>query len=136
MGDTSTVTTVGDLLDERLVTIAGEDTLERAAELMQDEYVGAVLVENAHGRVIGILSERDIVRAVAEGLACDEERVVDAMTSRLAEVEPSVSLDEALALMRRHEIRHLVVREEGSDDTNIVSMRRLFEAYVERQGDG
>lgn len=121
--------TVGELVGDRVVSVRGEESLRRAAEVMEVESIGALLVENAHG-TLGIITERDLVRAIAEGLDPEEERVEDAMSTSLVLVEPGAAPMEALARMQEGEIRHLVVWDDRAADVGVVSMRRLLEAIV------
>jgi CBS domain-containing protein len=89
-------------------------SVAEASELMRDEDVGSLPVVEG-GRLIGIVTDRDIVvRAVAERR--DPQTVtVDEVASRdLVTVEPEQDLDEALALMARRQVRRLpVVEEDG-----------------------
>lgn len=128
---TANAATVGELVGTRLVTVRGAQTLRQCAEVMDDESVGAVLVENVHG-TLGIVTERDVIRALAEGLDPDEERVEDAMTTELVLVDPGVAPHMALALMQSNEIRHLVVWDDEAADVGVLSMRRILEALVEQ----
>lgn len=127
---TVTSITVADLLGDSVVTATGSTTLRQAAELMDESDVGALLVENAHG-TLGIVTERDIVRAIAERLDVDDERVADAMTTALEVVEPDTTVREALERMRANQIRHLVVWDGDGGDVGVVSMRRLLDVLVD-----
>jgi CBS domain-containing protein len=94
-------------------TVSPSQSLAEAAQLMKSEDVGSVPVVE-EDRLVGIVTDRDIVtRAVAERR--DPQTVtVDEIASRdLVTVEPEQDLDEALALMARHQVRRLPVVEEG-----------------------
>jgi CBS domain-containing protein len=104
---------VRDVMTAGVRTVSGSQSLSDAAEVMRGEDVGSVPVVE-EGRLAGIITDRDIVtRAVAERR--DPQTVkVDEVTSReLVTVEPDQDLDEALALMARHQVRRLPVVEEG-----------------------
>jgi CBS domain-containing protein len=94
-------------------TVSPRQSLAEAAEVMKDEDVGSVPVVD-EGRLTGIVTDRDsVTRAVAERR--DPQTVtVDEVASRdLVTVEPEQELDEALALMARHQVRRLPVVEQG-----------------------
>jgi CBS domain-containing protein len=98
--------------------------LRSVAELLAREEIGAVLVYGDNG-MVGVVSERDIVRAVAEGSDLDVDRAADAMTYDVARAAPDTSVRELAALMLEGEIRHLPVVED--DQTiGIVSMRDVL----------
>ena len=113
---------VGDLVTERVVEIMPTATLRQAAELMTDERVG-VLVVRRPDVVVGLVGERDVVRALSDGLDPDEERVGDHMADQLVEVRSNQSLVEALEAMRLAEVRHVVV----DGGRGVLSMRRVVE---------
>ena len=87
-------------------------SLADAAEIMKGEDVGSVpVVED--GRLVGIVTDRDIViRAVAERRDLQAVRVDEIASRDLVTVEAEQDLDEALALMARHQVRRLPVVEE------------------------
>jgi CBS domain-containing protein len=104
---------VRDVMTPGVRTVNPLQSLTQAAELMKGEDVGSVPVVE-EGRLAGILTDRDIVtRAVVERR--DPQTVtVDEIASRdVVTVEPEQDLDEALALMARHQVRRLPVVEQG-----------------------
>ena len=70
----------------------------------------------------GVITERDVLRAIAEGTDLDAARVADWMTPDLVAVERSTSLDDACDLMIERGVRHLLVRE-GGDLVGVLNMR-------------
>ncbi|HYZ79462.1 MAG TPA: CBS domain-containing protein [Gaiellaceae bacterium] len=94
-------------------TVSPSQSLAEAAEVMKGEDIGSVPVVE-EGRVAGILTDRDIViRAVAERRDPQTVKVDEIASRELVTVEPEQDLDEALALMARHQVRRLPVVEEG-----------------------
>jgi CBS domain-containing protein len=94
-------------------TVRASQSLADAAEVMKGEDVGSVPVVE-EGRLTGILTDRDIVtRAVAEQKDPRTVKVEEVVSDELVTVEPDQDLDEALALMARHQVRRLPVVEEG-----------------------
>ena len=125
--------TVGSLVTRPLVTVHPEDTLRALAETMSEESIGAVVVRGerppsaAGARPRGIVSERDIVAAVAQARNLDVTRAEDVMTMSLASASPDDSLGKVAALMLDNEIRHLVLVSDGVA-TGLVSERDVLRA--------
>ena len=119
------VTGIGDLMTRDVLTVAPEDTLGEAAAKMTERGVGAVVVSD-FGRMIGILSERDIMRAVADRIHSSEARVREWMTADPITATPDTSIEEAGRTMLEHGFRHLPVVD-GERAIGIVSLRDLAE---------
>jgi CBS domain-containing protein len=94
-------------------TATPAQSLAEAAQIMQSEDVGSVpVVED--GRLVGVLTDRDIaIRAVAESVDVQTLNVGDVASREPVTVEPGQDLDEALALMARHQVRRLPVVDDG-----------------------
>jgi CBS domain-containing protein len=104
---------VRDVMTPAVRTVSPSQSLAEAAEVMKGEDVGSVPVVE-EGRLAGILTDRDIVtRAVAERRDPQTVKVDEVASGELVTVEPEQELDEALALMARHQVRRLPVVEEG-----------------------
>lgn len=97
-----------------VVTLRADHTLREAARLLDERRIGAVVALDADGEIIGVLSERDIVRQVARhGEEALEMTVGSAMTRAVITIKAEAAVDEALQLMTDRRIRHLpVVRNE------------------------
>lgn len=113
--------TVADVMKSEVLTVAPEDTLGEAAAKMAEADVGAVVVSD-FGRLIGILTERDIMRAVARRTHSSVTRVREWMTSDPVTASPAMGAQEAARTMLEHGFRHLPVVEEGRA-LGIVSLR-------------
>lgn len=93
--------------------IAPTATVRDAVRLMNDNGVGAmlVLIDN---QPLGIFTERDVLRRVVDaGKDPRSTRVGEVMTTELITVEPSTTVEEAMALMTKHRCRHLPVMQDG-----------------------
>src|ERR687886_728576 len=119
------VQTVADLMTQDVVTVAPEDTLGEAAAKMTERGIGAVVVSD-FGRMIGILSERDIMRAVADRVHSSEARVREWMTPDPITATADTPIEEAGRTMLEHGFRHLPVVE-GERAVGIVSLRDVAE---------
>lgn len=99
---------------DAVFTVAPEDTLRQAAARLGERRVGAVVVMGAGDAVAGILSERDVARAVGEeGAAALDRPVAATMTREVVYADPEHTVDQLLALMTDRRIRHLPVCRAG-----------------------
>jgi CBS domain-containing protein len=117
------VPTVADAMRQEFITVAPEDTLGEVAERMVEEKKGGAVVVMDYGRMIGILTERDLLRAIAYRVHTSEARVREWMTADPITVPPETTLDEASQLMLDKNFRHLPVIE-GGRIVGVVSLRR------------
>src|SRR5215467_11453742 len=116
--------TLSDVISPDFITVAPEDTLGEVAERMTAKNVGAVIVKD-HGRLIGILTERDMLRAMAARVHTSDARVRTFMTPDPITAAPGMDLDEAAQVMLDHGFRHLPVVD-GSNVVGIASLRRVL----------
>lgn len=116
--------TVADAMRHEFITVAPEDTLGEVAERMVEEKKGGAVVVMDYGRMIGILTERDLLRAIAYRVHTSEARVREWMTEDPITVPPETTLDEASQLMLDKNFRHLPVVE-GGRVVGVVSLRRV-----------
>ena len=111
---------------QRAVTIAPEDTVSAAAETMRDKRIGCLIVTGGDGRVIGIISERDIVtRVTAATLDPSRTPVGDVMTTPVVNCTPMTPIDEVRELMRKFHIRHVAVLD-GDEPVGMISSREIL----------
>ncbi len=104
--------TVREVMADVKVRLRPEDTLRSAAAALRDARTGLAIVDVApHG---GVLTERDVLRAIAESADLDATPVRDYMTPDPIAVEPESALDAACDLMISHGVRHLLVSEGGT----------------------
>ena len=122
------MTTVAKIMSRELVSIPASATLSAAAEKMSGGRVGAALVLD-EGNLLGILTERDVLRAVAQGRV-EGSTAADWMTRDPETIEPSESTDMAATLMIHGGFRHLPVVEGGSV-VGIVSIRDLMRVVLD-----
>jgi len=104
-------------------------TLQEAAQAMRDGKISSVLVTE-DGYLIGILTERDMVKAVAEGIDTEVVHVRDYMTPTPVAVNPDTSLEEAVQIMLERGFRHLPVVDGERELKGVVSIRDLARAGI------
>jgi CBS domain-containing protein len=96
-----------------VVTIAPVASLDAAAKLLAERRIGALVVLGADDRVVGILSERDIVRVLAErGAAVLQEQVAQVMTRKVATCSLDETTDSIMERMTAGKFRHVPVIEQ------------------------
>jgi CBS domain-containing protein len=123
------MTRLSELMTGAVVSVAPEDTLGEAAERMAEDGVGSAVVLDS-GRLIGILTERDLLRAVAGRVHTSEARVREWMTVDPVTATEETSADEAMRTMLEQGFRHLPVIEEGRT-IGVVSLRELMRAAMQ-----
>ena len=111
-----------------LLSIETSVSIVEVAQRMVERNVGAVLVLD-DGRLVGILTERDVLRAVARGLG-DTTRVGDCMTTHPDTIAPDDTTEHAAVLMLHGGFRHLPVVE-GEDLVGVISIRDLVPLLLE-----
>ena len=113
-----------------LVSCGPEATCLEAARLLSRNRIGLLLVCDGEANV-GVLSERDIVRMIAEvGEMALSTRVGDVMTKNVVSCEPGRPLSDAVEMMNANAIRHLVIGRAGKID-GVISLHDITR-YVER----
>ncbi len=126
-----------DLLRDRemgkVFSIGPEATVKDALKILAEHNIGALLVMGVGGKVIGILSERDIVRKVSMvGKSADDTKVRQIMTEKVLYVEAGESVEECMALMNEKGIRHLPVFENGAL-LGLISVRDVLRTVISEQ---
>ena len=122
---------VNEVMTQDPSTVDAGDTLVEAARVMRDADVGPVLVVD-EGRVAGILTDRDIVvRAIADGRDPQSTTVREASSGDLVTLTPDQDLDDAIRLMREHDVRRLPVVQDGRP----IGILALGDLAVERDSD-
>jgi CBS domain-containing protein len=125
--------TLAEFMTREVLIVAPEDTIGEAAQKMVDEGVSSVVVSD-FGRLIGILTERDLTRAVAGRTHSSEARVREWMTSDPITVTESTPVEEAARTMLQQGFRHLPVVQDDRP-VGIVSIRDIARWGVEEAAD-
>ncbi len=127
--------TVNDILRMKghaVWSLAPDDTVYDALTLMAQKDVGALLVLD-RGQLVGILSERDYARKVIlKGKSSRELPVAEIMTGKVYYVRPEHTVQDCMALMTNHHIRHLPVME-GGQVIGIVSIGDVVKCIISNQ---
>lgn len=117
----------GEVASRGIVGVARGTDLRRTARVMEEAAVGSVLVREATGSVIGIVTDRDLRRAVARGLGLDAP-VETLMSAPVAAIDAATPCFEALSRMTESGIRHLLVTSSG-EPAGMVTANDLLLAH-------
>jgi citrate synthase len=120
---TSKARTVGEIMSSPAVTAGGDETIATVAQRMRDDRVGSVIVVDGD-RPVGILTERDVLRATGSNIEPNRARVDEWMTRDPDSVSPERTAADAFASLAQHGYRHFPVVEDGRL-AGVVSMRDL-----------
>ena len=112
----------------RLLTIGPGETLQEAAHRMADRRVGAILVTEGEA-LVGILTERDVLRAAASGSDLTKSPASEWMTRSPITATPDTTIGEAADVMLANGFRHLPVVE-GRELKGVVSIRDVLASGI------
>jgi CBS domain-containing protein len=116
---------VSDVMQSEVLTTFGEESLADASQRMRDHDVGALVVLGHDDEMTGVVTERDVLRSVAEGLAPRVTPMSAIMSTEALEVTPDTDSEEAARLMVEAGVRHLPVVRQGAP-VGMVSARDLL----------
>ncbi len=109
---------VADILNAKgteVIATGPTETVAATAGLLNNRRIGAVLVRDGEDNVIGVVSERDIIRGIAlNGASALDMEVRDLMTSEVVTCKPTDTISEVMRVMTTHRFRHLPVMEDGA----------------------
>jgi CBS domain-containing protein len=121
--------TVRDAMSSEVLTVGPEHTLREASKLMRNRHVGAAVVVDPEGQGAGILTERDVLTALADGADPDLETVASHLTSEIVYAASTWTLTQAAEAMLRGGFRHLVVLE-GGEVSGVLSVRDIVRSWA------
>ena len=119
---------VRDAMSNDVLTVGPSHTLREVSVAMRSRRVGAVVVVDPDGEGAGILTERDVLIALADGGDPDVETVSEHLTSEIVYASPGWGLEQAAEAMLRGGFRHLVVLEDG-EVAGILSVRDIVRRW-------
>lgn len=121
-------TAVGDLVDGPAEVVPSRTPLATVIDKLGHLGIGLLVVMDG-ASVAGVVSERDVVWALAEGADPAEVWVDDVMTGDLVAVEPSTPIADAAQVMRQQQVRHLLVL--GGPTPGVVSLRQVIDHLLD-----
>lgn len=123
------MTQIRDIMRTDVIDVEMAATLQDAAALMREKGISALVVTE-HDRLVGIMTERDMVKAMADGVDAPVHNVRDYMTRAPVSAQPETSVEEATQIMLEHSFRHLPVVDDDKRLVGIVSIRDLARAGI------
>jgi CBS domain-containing protein len=124
--------TVAEVMNTKVLTVDPTSSIGEAAEKMIEAGVGAVVVMEDLARIVGIVTERDLMRAVAQRARAAEARVRQWMTESVVTIEPETEIKDAAKMMFEKNFRHLPVVNKDGRLLGIASLRRLSQYEFEQ----
>jgi CBS domain-containing protein len=121
---------VEDIMSTPPITVSQDTTVEEAAKIMFDNRIGSVMVVDNESKLVGIMTERDLIFAVAEGKTCAKLPVWEIMAENPITASPQDLVTDALKKMREARIRHLPVVGEDGKPVGMVSMRDIADVLM------
>ncbi len=115
---------VSDLISRPPVVVTPTTSIKDSAKLMYEEKVGSVVVTSPEGKVIGIFTEKDLVRVVSEGLPLTTQ-IGDIMTKNPIVIREDEPLSKAVIIMTERGIRHLPVVDAEGRVKGVISARDI-----------
>ena len=126
--------TIAAVLKEKgasIISVTPETGMAEVAHVIATRRIGAVVVMDAARKLVGILSERDVVKALSQrGTAVLELKAADIMTRDVTMVDPNTPVDLAMEIMDRGYFRHLPVCTKDGELAGIVSIRDLVKYRI------
>jgi CBS domain-containing protein len=121
---------VRDLMVKDVVTAKKDITVKECIDILFKRYVGSVVVINNEGKCVGIFTEHDAIRIVAQNIPLDTplEKV---MSTNIHTVNENTTFREAKEIMNLHKIRHLPVVNPEGQLIGLFSIRNLIDAIAE-----
>jgi CBS domain-containing protein len=105
-----TIATILSLKGREVLTLSAQATLNDALQMLAAKNIGALVISNSERALLGIISERDIVRALAKkGAAVLGEPIQNYMTTKIVSCSETTTITEAMSLMTRGKFRHMPV---------------------------
>jgi CBS domain-containing protein len=129
------MTTIAEILKAKgteVISVGPEDSAASVVGILTQHRIGAVLVRDPAGEVLGILSERDIVRGLANsGAAALDKTARDLMTQVLHTVTPRASVVQAMSMITDRRVRHLPVLDDEGRLAGMVSIGDLVKHRID-----
>src|SRR3954462_9681563 len=123
--------TVAEVMNRDVLAVDPTASIGEAAEKMMDAGVGAVVVMEDMVGMVGIVTERDLMRAVAQRARAAEARVRQWMTESVVTIAPDTEIKDAAKMMFEKNFRHLPVVNKDGRLMGIASLRRLSQYEFE-----
>ena len=123
---------VKDYMSARMVTINKQQSVLDVAKRMTERNVSSVVITDDKDRIVGILTERDIVRSVTNGVEASRASASSLMTHPIVSIEPDLSIEDAARIMAQKKVRHLMVQDPSSQQVIGIITLTDFARYIKQ----
>ena len=113
---------------KNVVTTNPKISLRAAIEILNEKHIGSLLITDSHKKCIGIFTERDVIRVVAQGVNLDDP-IEKVMTSNVITLGEEASLEEARRMIITHAVRHLPIINGQGKMVGLLSVRKLLDEF-------
>ncbi len=120
---------IKDIMCKKVITAKEDISIQEAVQLLNDRHVGSLVVIDDEQKIIGIFTERDAVRIMANKYST-QEPLGKTMSRHVVTISLEASFDEAKRLMLSHDIRHLPVTDETGKLIGLFSLRAFFDEIM------
>ncbi len=124
---------VRDAMSSSVVTVGPEHTLRHVAQVMAERNVGSAVVLDPDSMAPGIITERDVLRAVAAGEDPETTRVDEHHVDEVTVASPDSTIEDAAATMLRGGFRHLIVVDNEHQIAGVLSMRDVVRVWTQER---
>ncbi len=121
---------VEDIMSKPPITLSVSATVDDAVKTMWENQIGSVLVVDEDGKLVGIVTQRDILYTGYRGLCGKGIPVRDVMTENPITVKPDDPVEEAIRKMKDADVSHLPVVDEEGKPVGVLSMRDVMDASM------
>jgi len=116
---------IKELIRRRPITVNSDATLHDVIKLMAEQNIGFLVVVEGSD-IVGVFSERDVIRSLAEEKNLDK-KVKDITRTDIIKLRSDRTIEEAAQVMGKHRIRHIVVVDEKDKLAGVVSVRDILQ---------
>jgi CBS domain-containing protein len=120
---------IKDIMCKKVITAREDMSIQEAVRLLNDRHVGSLVVVDDEQKCIGIFTERDALRLMANKLSTDEP-LGKIMSRHVVTISLEASFDEAKRLILTHKIRHIPVTDETGKLIGLFSVRAFFDEIM------
>lgn len=113
------------LMMKDVVTTTTDVTVKTCIELLSKRHVGSIVIVNETGRCLGIFTERDAIRIIAQNVPLDVP-IEKVMTKKIFTISEDATFQEVKTLINLHGIRHLPVVDSNEELVGLISVRQIF----------
>jgi CBS domain-containing protein len=113
---------------KKVVTAKNNVTLKQATKILFKRHVGSIVVLNDEKKCVGIFTERDAIRAIAQNVPLDEP-LEEIMTKNVISIQADASFEEARTTILAHQVRHLPVVNSNGQLVGLITVRKIIDEF-------